>query len=229
MKKRIFHRIIDDGILPPRGIEKVLRAIKMPSSQDNSKLVLRAEYRGFPYAVSRKTFKYTYSHSMSFYESHLEGLPLPVYTNWAVTSAVRSVSTYLIHSACGIGISNPKFRWVIVSIDDVPTNEPESFPILFDIQKNQQVPIIRVENEEGVTGIIKKTENVYDFLVKHKEGFEKALKIIDKEYPYKNGESDALMDRFVNECRLDFIKLQRRPRARLTTPKRHRELMKRQS
>ena len=188
--------------------------------------VAKNTYRELPYTISRKIFS-NWTPNKTVYESRLEGITLPVYRNYNVNCIVRRITTDLILSACGIGIRNPESPTIVVSIDNVPTDEPEPFEIYYDVRKKKQSPRIRGKEEEGMTELVGRTEKTYDFFSMHRIGFEKALRIIDEKYPYRSKEWDSCMDRITDECGLDFIKLQRRPRVGLNTPQRMRELMQR--
>ncbi len=227
MKKRLIHRFIDEMF--PSRLERALSPIETRIRSKASTVeteVIKNTYQGLPYSISRMIFRHA-TPNQSVYESHLEGIILPVYRNFTINHMVCRITNDLIYSACGIGISNPESPTIVVSIDNVPTDDPESFEIFYDVQKKQQSPRIRGKEEEGVTELTAKTQKVYDFFTKHRKGFQEAIDVIDREYPYRSEEWSMIIDQIVDKCGFDFIRLQQRPRICITTPQRMKEIMQR--
>lgn len=187
-------------------------------------VVMSAEYLGFPYSISRRIIGHA-TPDIIRYESSLEGMKLPVYRRRDVNLMVEEISKSLIYSALSIGVNNPELPHIVVSIDNVLTDEPEIIDVFFNRRKNYQTPKISGKGDEGVTELTQKSEKIYSFFLDHRKGFEKALRVIDEEYPCKAEERDSVMGHITEECGLGFIKLQNRPRMNINTPERMRKIM----
>ncbi|MDP3882333.1 MAG: hypothetical protein Q8Q31_05645 [Nanoarchaeota archaeon] len=224
MKKSFLKKFIGEHWSPrkySRLSRPLLKRVKEFGSIVEEKII-DSEHRSLPYTISKKVFRHLRPNLIS-YESSLNGMQIPFYRGYP-NYVVRALANDLIFSACGIGMNNPESSRIVVSIDNIPTDEPLHFEVFYQVKKRHQFPRIRGEDQEAVSELVVKTEKIYDFFLHHREGFNKALEAIDHVYPRTLEEHRTMKNYMVAECGLHFVQLQSRPRVGITSPERERQI-----